>query len=241
MATAPSPNDLTRQQLDELDTLLQRMLALPINGSEAAPPPAPDPVAAVPNWRVDPPAPAPIPVQQFVAPPLPVEPPRVRVPEPEPPAAAAPFDFTPTPPAVTVRAPQVRVRPEPPPAPVPVVPPPEPAAPVVERKPTPPPKVVAKKPEVVAAPAPVKPVVNTSGSAAEPRPPVPVMLWPFVALNWAVDSVLGLCGPPGWVLRSGFGKNLLGLVGIGLLAYTAAHVAGRQGWVTLPFPLPWPR
>ena len=31
MATAPSPNDLTRQQLDELDALLQRMLALPVN------------------------------------------------------------------------------------------------------------------------------------------------------------------------------------------------------------------
>ena len=54
MATAPSPNDLTRQQLDELDALLQRMLALPLNppeissgelmspGSPSAPP-LPDP------------------------------------------------------------------------------------------------------------------------------------------------------------------------------------------------------
>ena len=31
MAASPSPNDLTRQQLDELDVLLQRMLALPIS------------------------------------------------------------------------------------------------------------------------------------------------------------------------------------------------------------------
>ena len=36
MATAaPSPNDLTRQQLDELDALLQRMLALPLNPPES--------------------------------------------------------------------------------------------------------------------------------------------------------------------------------------------------------------
>ena len=30
MATAPSPNDLTRQQLDELDALLQKMLSVPM-------------------------------------------------------------------------------------------------------------------------------------------------------------------------------------------------------------------
>jgi hypothetical protein len=64
MAASPSPNDLTRQQLDELDTLLQRMLSLPLNQPEPAvayppPPPLPDltpsPVA---SWRADTPTPA---------------------------------------------------------------------------------------------------------------------------------------------------------------------------------------
>ena len=64
MATAPSPNDLTRQQLDELDALLQRMLSVPLSpvdtplpvGTLPAPtPPAPAPVSApIPNWRADP-------------------------------------------------------------------------------------------------------------------------------------------------------------------------------------------
>ncbi len=60
MATAPSPNDLTRQQLDELDALLQRMLSLPLTTAElpgpplatsAVAPPLPPGVSA--NWRVD--------------------------------------------------------------------------------------------------------------------------------------------------------------------------------------------
>ena len=42
-------------------------------------------------------------------------------------------------------------------------------------------------------------------------------------------------------MRSGFGKNALGVAGIVLLAYTAMHVVGEQGWLTLPFDLPWPR
>lgn len=42
---APSPNDLTRQQLDELDALLQRMLSLPITPPSI---PAPPPSIALP-------------------------------------------------------------------------------------------------------------------------------------------------------------------------------------------------
>ena len=45
-----------------------------------------------------------------------------------------------------------------------------------------------------------------------------------------------LFGPPGWLLRSGFGKYLLGLTGIGLLVYTGAHIAQQYGWVSLPVP-----
>ncbi len=61
MATTPSANDLTRQQLDELDLLLQRMLSSP-NSTQSRPAPVPTsplpqpPELLAPNWRMDPPA-----------------------------------------------------------------------------------------------------------------------------------------------------------------------------------------
>src|SRR5436309_15988781 len=115
MATAPSPNDLTRQQLDELDALLQRMLSLPLNPPEVPnpgaytpgspnpgpsipipAPPLPDiPVPpAVKNWRVDPPAPAPAPVPHLLAAPVPEPPPPN-------PAVHAPVSPVPTPGGLT--------------------------------------------------------------------------------------------------------------------------------------------
>ncbi len=59
MSTPPSPNDLTRQQLDELDSLLQRMLSLPLTTSAGDPPPPqpapplPDLPSAADGWRSD--------------------------------------------------------------------------------------------------------------------------------------------------------------------------------------------
>lgn len=61
MATTPSANDLTRQQLDELDLLLQRMLSSP-NATQPRPVPMPTsplplpPELLAPNWRMDSPA-----------------------------------------------------------------------------------------------------------------------------------------------------------------------------------------
>lgn len=63
----------------------------------------------------------------------------------------------------------------------------------------------------------------------------------MAAVTATADAVFGRLGPPGQFLRSGFGKNLLGGVGLGLLVYTVAHVAQIRGWVTLPVQLPWPR
>ncbi len=74
-----------------------------------------------------------------------------------------------------------------------------------------------------------------------PPETVSIILWPLVGLNWTVDRLLGLFGPPGWLLRSAFGKNVLGLTGIGLLLYTAAHIAEKQGFVSFPVDLPWPK
>lgn len=204
MATAPSANDLTRQQLDELDDLLQRMLNLPLTGTEPPPPPT------GPTWRYDAPASPPAPAPHLSAPP---EPPRA-------PVYAAPPLMAPPPP------------------PVPLLPPPEPTTPIIERKPTPPSRPAPKPTPVVAAPpapAPQPQVVY------DPQPPLPVLLMPLAALNWVFDRIAGLLGPPGWLLRSGFGKSVLGLAGIGLILYTAAHLATNAGWVELPFPVPWPR
>jgi hypothetical protein len=236
MATAPSPNDLTRQQLDELDALLQRMLSLPLNPSDTATalappsaftaPPLPDiptPPAGK-QWRVDPPAPVLNPVPHLAAPPVAAPPP---TPEPR-------------------RAPEPPPAPEPPRLPVSWVPAPEP-----EPEPLPPPPIPISRP----APrpkAPPKPLPVVQPAAPAPRPAprptphpipddVPAILWPIAALNAVAEALLGLFGPPGRFLRSGFGKNLLGLAGIGLLLYTAAHVAQARGWVSLPAPLPWPR
>ena len=235
MATAPSPNDLTRQQLDELDALLQRMLALPLNPPDPAPhpggltptglpvPPLPLPPESVPaakNWRIDPPAPvaAPPPVPHAGIAPNPGGLPSPGSPEPRPQVPP------PEPERVVIATPRV-----PPPEPEPPVRVSVPAPlPAPERKPVPIPEPVVARP----APPPAPPAV--------PGPPIPVALWPLIAFNWTIDRLLGLFGPPGWFLRGGFGKNLLGVTGVGLLAYTAVRLAQQQGWVSLPFPLPWP-
>jgi hypothetical protein len=182
MAAAPTANDLTRQQLDELDALLQRMLSLP-NASE--------PAAQAPALRLTTVVEAPAP------------PPK-------------PFAF------------------EPPPAP-----PPEPTTPIIERK------VVAPSAQIRAMPLPAAPRPAAPAPASEPETPshapVSFFLWPLVGLNWLFDAICGLFGPPGWVIRSGLGKNLLGLAGIGLLLWSVAHTGTTQGWFTLPFPVPWPK
>ncbi|MDB5308593.1 MAG: hypothetical protein JWO38_2795 [Gemmataceae bacterium] len=241
MATAPSPNDLTRQQLDELDALLQRMLALPLDPPVTGVGAPGLPEMAATNWRVDPAA---VPAPRLFTPP-PAEPPRPRAAEPEPlpvPVFRAPPAVPDEPPPRISRATPERTAPL-----APAVPPPEPAVPFVEKRTTPAPaleRAPAPSPEYrpeAAAPAfGANPAISVPDHSP-PDSPVPVALWPLVAFNWTVDTVLGWCGPPGWLLRSGFGKNVLGLAGVGLLLYTAAHVASQQGWVTLPVPLPWPR
>ncbi|MBM3982624.1 MAG: hypothetical protein FJ304_20605, partial [Planctomycetes bacterium] len=205
-----SPNDLTRQQLDELDALLQRMLAVPLTDTPLPPLPPPGaPGAALadspplpPSWRTDPPLPSSgssIPHLALV------DPPSSPVLKFEPPPALAP---KPAPAPVPKPAPVATVAPPPKPAPAPLPP--------------------APKPVAAVAPAP-------------DAPPVPFALLPLVAVNAAFDTACGVFGPLGRVLRSGFFKQLYGLAGLGLIAYTAARVAQVQGWVTLPVTLPWPR
>lgn len=211
MATAPSPNDLTRQQLDELDALLQRMLSVPLAPADTPMPAAlnrTDAPPLPPSWRIDPPAPAP--------------------------AASVPHLLL----ADPLDEPEPLPKPElakPPAASRPQAPLPNPKPPTVS-EPTKPQAALTPKPKV-AAPEPAKPQAPTVPSA----PPVPLPLLPLVALNSAFDAACGLFGPPGKLLRSGFFKQLYGLTGLALLAYTAAHVAQVQGWISLPVVLPWPR
>ena len=119
MATSTqSPNDLTRQQLDELDDLLQRMLSLPLN--------PPETFAPAQTYAPPMPTPAPAPLAREVPAPSAVPAPRVfSAPEP----VESPFNFKPAPAPTPMPAP----RPEPMPAPViertaPVVSRPSPAA-----------------------------------------------------------------------------------------------------------------
>jgi hypothetical protein len=137
MATSTqSPNDLTRQQLDELDDLLQRMLSLPLNPPE---PFAPTPPAQAYTPPMPTPAPAPVAREVPVAAPAP----RVFTP-PAPEPQESPFVFTPTPAPAPVVAPATR--PEPAPISAPMI---ERPAPAVSR-----PATVIEKPR----PSPGEPV-----------------------------------------------------------------------------------
>lgn len=261
MATAPTTqNDLTRQQLDELDALLQRMLTLPINPPDASAPAAPVSTFAPPLPPPLPPAPVIFPatlpfpdvgLSQTVQPPVEPAPPvlnrRVDPPSPAPaPHRYAPPVSTPAPTEVP------RLLPEPEPTPIPLQMP----VPVAKKTPafTAPlelsklaveerPASVVVKPRQTAVLTPAAPSVPVVPApvAAPADVPVALPLVPFVALNRGLNGVLGLFGFPGRVLRSGFVKNLFGLAGLGLLAYTAAKVAQIHGWISLPVQLPWPR
>ncbi|MCU0703249.1 MAG: hypothetical protein MUF18_04580 [Fimbriiglobus sp.] len=250
MAVSPSPNDLTRQQLDELDTLLQRMLALPISQPEPAvayppPPPLPDlpprptprlPEPTITSWRADTPT-----APSSKSPHL--------TPAPEPTVA-----FTPT---VLPFPPGGRTTPDRPAADLPpprlFAPPPEPAAPEpfvapgtlrgvdapalpffhpAEEPPTTAPTPAADFPEV-------NPFAESFPPIAPPPEPttthsVPVFLWPVFALNWVMEFALGWFGPIGHLLTRPLAKTLLGWSGVLLLLAAGVWAARGMGWVSWP-------
>ncbi len=262
MATAqPSPNDLTRQQLDELDALLQRMLSVPTSPGDATPPVA----APTPTPTYVPVAtPAPAPRLEFTA-----APPAYPALFSPPPPSSLPQPFSPPQPVAPAPLPQ--------PIPQPVIRRPEPVPPPPVFTPPPPPREVAEPPEPPEPPrakpqAPVEPPVIQEAAVpkvapaptpvAKPQPkrerkalpipqpaptatatgyvPPPLPLVPLVMFNQAFNRTLGLFGLPGRALRSGFVKSVFGLAGLGLIAYTGLKMAQLQGAITLPVELPWP-
>lgn len=262
MAVSPSPNDLTRQQLDELDTLLQRMLSLPLNQPEPAvayPPPPPLPDLPAASWRTDTPTPTKTPHLAAEVPPAVVTPsflpfpPAARAAAPESPPVRlfAPDPFSPKAPAS--EPPVMRSAPTQPQPPTPAEEYAPPVgsgtlrgvdAPALPRdfrpapeppvRPAPPlhPSSAVEFPEV----NPFADLPETTPPAPEPAaaPPVPVPLWPLFAVNWVIEFALGWFGPLGHILTRPLTKTLLGWLGVLLLLGAGVWAARGMGWVSWP-------
>jgi hypothetical protein len=258
---ATSPNDLTRQQLDELDALLQKMLAVPIATAEAperaAAPAVPEPPAAT-TWRMDPPAPVlhrtphlSSPATTFDEPAYAGRPAEAAVilesrvdsrgyARPEPPATAPRlFGFPAEPPAPVT------------PEPVYVPPPIQNRGTILMPGPTgfvgidddAPDEAITVEPPAVtfqsATTLPFNPADDTaavplamSGDMPAAEAGVPILLWPVYAANKVIEGTLCLFGPPGEVFCHPAVKWLLGLTGIGLIGYAGFWAARGMGWVS---------
>jgi hypothetical protein len=229
MTTTAVPNNSMRQQLDELDTLLQRMLSLPINQldeqSVASPPPPPPPRQA---------APAPQPQVAFV-------PQRGAAPAGDgwrPPAMVLLADSGPVAPPVSPeptfdRGWSINLNPQfgssvlAPPGPA--VAPPPPPAPAWQSEPPAALHVEMPAQTAYAAPAPI-PEPPASYRPRRDEPPSPLVA-PLVAFNQLFDAVIGLFGPPGRFLCGPVGKNLLGAAGVLMfLGGVALGVLEFNGW-----------
>jgi hypothetical protein len=215
-----APVGHTRQLLDELDSLMQRMLALPVEQEGASGPAGPGPEAgpslsqaAVVPGRASVPAPARPAVLEMSRPAATEPPPR------------------PTPVRVSPRQAAPPARQE-----VVSAPDSAPSQPQEEIEPQSPGPVVLG-PEVFATlkagPAPRAP------RPALPRPTVPrperrALAWLFVPLAWtnrAFDRGTEWLGTPGRWLRSSGGRTVLGWLGLGLLAAALGwQILAWVGW-----------
>jgi hypothetical protein len=198
MAT-PSPAALpTRQQLDEIDALLKRMLTLPPLPGEPAepePPPAPAVVYPAPTVREVPPPRDPLPGEPVVREwraewPAPTPQPASVVAWGSPVTAGPPTAFAASP------------------APVPVAAPPVYAVPV------------PAEPVVFAAPVPGQPPPSNVPTPAA----LPVQF--LLLLNGTFNLLTYLLGPPGAWVR-GSGRNALGWAGILMLLAAGVWAAGE--------------
>lgn len=189
MTTPAAPTSQTRQQLEELDALLQRMLSLPLSPAEAGEEPKPLPASAKVPIPL-PPSPPVLLVKEM--PPVPGQPNvqawRVEVPPPKAPVAQEQVISTWSAP---VNAPALTV---------PHAPPAEPMA--LENDSTP--SAVEVKP----VPTPI--VAPKQGST----PPLPLWVWPFYLLNLVFDLSTHILGPFTSWLSLPATKHVLGWLGV---------------------------
>lgn len=205
---ATTSNDLTRHQLEELDALLQRMLAAPAQTQQPhwTPPPAVPPV--VESWRID----------------------RAEIPMPrlqlEPPAAA---------PALSpASVPTVAFVPAEPPIP-PLAPEPslsEPleevfaAVPVTPSQPFAPPPAPEPIPETIALrptePAPRAMETDFVIPRVMEASRMPLWMRPVQAVNWVAEETLVALG--GESLTRPMAKWALGLAGLAMIGFAVAWV-----------------
>jgi hypothetical protein len=197
-----SSHQQTRQQLDELDALLQRMMNLPLHAAESARPnveaPSAETFAPLPPTlpRADV-APATMPSWRLAAPVLAGEPP-MAVPIDEPQATALAEAPAPYPYSLVFGQP---------------LPTEAPPAALVE----PPPQPSYARPSPLAEAAPIWAI------PAENKPAFSLFALPFVAINRLFDLPTYLLGPLGACLRHPVGKTILGWLGIAMLL-------GAIGW-----------
>jgi hypothetical protein len=245
------PAHPTRQQLDELDALLQRMLDLPVSQpADAAEPPLTAPAAQRPEAEAppeEPPAAAPPPPDVLPFP-APASPPPVSYvvvetadqPPAEPPAEAPP---APAAPAEEDTGDWVPLRSS-------WRPSPQTWAPLAERwhqahSSTPPPAPPPAPPEptsVIQTPVPpASPITAVTPPPPEVKqpptlPPPPRrragwVLGPLVGFNAAFDACLASLGAPGRWLASPPGRTALGVIGLACLAAALLLTFGdRIGW-----------
>jgi hypothetical protein len=221
--SSPPASHSMRQQLDELDALLQRMLTLPINQTDdgaADPAPAMNRSAEAPSAVGPPLAPIRRPQMMLLDGSAPVRPPQ-------------------TPPANWDPHWNINLNPQQgssilgPRSPAAQPPQPQTAPPVwraetvayapSQPEPTPQPPLSTPVAQFEARPAP----------RAQPQveDPTPIPLAPLVGLNRAFDAVMICFGPPGQWFCTTAGRNLLGYAGLALLLGSAAWTAtGWFGW-----------
>ena len=259
---SPSPNDLTRQQLDELDALLQKMLAVPIATGDPLPVPkayVPEPPGAG-HWRMDAPTPSVARLPHLAPVPAHSEPAYAGVVRPErkpivletrvdprsflrtEPISAASSTrlFGPAEPMLaspesTFLPPSIQQRS--------VIVTPGPIDHSYREPLGDDPAITVEPPVVTFQPETRLPFNPYDDTAAVPlamvsAPPapissgVPLPLLPVYGFNGVVEFVLCLFGPPGELFTYPVMKWVLGLCGIGLLGTAAAWTARGMGWVS---------
>jgi hypothetical protein len=212
-APTPAAHLPTRQQLDEIDALLSRMLTLPsLGGSNAEDPSAP-------------PTPAPPPVEMTFPVPAIHEVPPPRMPAPDEPVVREwrvqwPHTPAPVPSSVVAWG-----------APVPLA---TPAEDPYLPGPVPGPVYQRATYSATDDQFPVAEPVPPDPQPAPVRPPVSAALWPLIALNVTFDVLTYVLGVPGAWLR-GPGRAVLGWLGVGMLLAAGVWAAGQ--W----FGYDWPK